>query len=59
MSLVGVVWIVLIILKLTGVALVAASWWLVLLWPLIPMVIIFILALVFGVGVSLLPRRYR
>lgn len=49
MGIVGVVWTVLIVLKLLGVALVTTSWVWVLLWPIVPIVIFALLALIFGI----------
>lgn len=50
MGLLGIVWIVLIILKLVGV--IHAGWLILIFWPLVPVIFFAILAAVFGVGVA-------
>lgn len=64
MSLFTIIWVVLIALKAFGVALLGVSWWIIILWPIIPALIALVLITVFGAtwfaGNSLLnrPRRF-
>ena len=63
MSLVGVLWLILIVVKALGLALLSVSWWIIILWPLVPALIALVLITVFGAtwfaGNSLLNRRRR
>lgn len=54
MSVIGVIWLVLIVLKLLGVALVGASWLTVIFWPIIPFILLAIAVFIFGVSASVL-----
>mgnify|MGYP007084988092 CR=1 FL=1 len=50
MSIVGVIWLVLIILKIVGV--IATSWLLLIFWPIILFLILALIFLVFGVSIA-------
>jgi len=57
MSFVGIAWVLVIVLKIAGLAFLTTSWFWVILWPLIPIVIVFILFMVFGIGAALIPGK--
>lgn len=50
MGVIGVAWIVILILKIVGV--IAASWWLVILWPIPVILILWVIILIFGVTLA-------
>lgn len=54
MSLVGIAWVIILVLKIAGLAFVATSWWLVIFWPIVPLLIIFFLVMVVGVSASVM-----
>ena len=58
MSLIGIAWVIILVLKIAGLAFVATSWWLIILWPLVPFLILFILAVLGITALSFGRRRY-
>ncbi len=60
MSLIGIAWVIILVLKIAGLAFVATSWWIILFWPIVPFLIILALFMLFGIGAALIPgRSYR
>lgn len=51
MNILGIIWAVVIALKLFT-TLVTASWWVVIFWPLIPIIAIFLITMIFGIGIA-------
>ena len=56
MGLLGIAWVIVIVLKIAGLAFVATSWAWVILWPLIPAVILIVLGLLGLVAANSLTR---
>lgn len=54
MSIIGVLWLILIVLKALGVALTTASWFWVIVWPIVPIVILILVGIIFGVSARVL-----
>lgn len=59
MGIIGVLWIILIVLKALGVALVATSWLWVILWPIPVVLLLALFLIIFGVGLSALAVGFR
>ena len=52
MGIIGVLWVVLIVLKALGVALVTTSWLWVILWPIPVVLLLFLVLMIFGVTIA-------
>lgn len=50
MGIIGVLWVIFIVLKVLG--LVAASWWLIILWPIPVVLLLFLVLMIFGVTIA-------
>jgi len=60
LGLIGFAWALVIVLKVAGLAFLTTSWWVIIFWPIIPIVLIFILIMVGALGASVLSvGRYR
>lgn len=56
MGIIGVLWLILIVLKICAV--IATSWWIILLWPIAVFAILFLITLLFGVTVAGVMTRW-
>ena len=52
MGIVGILWVIGIVLKFLGVALLTTSWWLVILWPIPVILALWLIIVLFGVGIA-------
>ena len=60
MSLIGIAWVIILVLKIAGIAFLTTSWWIIILWPIVPVLLLILVVVVFGVGAALLPgKAYR
>lgn len=58
MSFIGIAWTIIIVLKIAGLAFLTTSWFWIILWPIVPILILIVLFLVFGIGAALIPGRH-
>jgi hypothetical protein len=49
MGVIGVLWLIVLVLKIVGV--IAASWWLVILWPIPVVLLLWLIIMIFGVAI--------
>lgn len=59
MSLIGIAWVIILVLKLAGLAFVTASWWIIIFWPIVPLIILIVLGLVGLTAFSLTGKSYH